>query len=255
MTAFVICSLLLAAFAALSYSAAEAKTATVDEPTHLLSGTLALRAGDYRMEVANPALWKMWVAVADAGLPVRPADGGPLAKAVDFAPNGEALWAVRTLFATPGNDGVRLVNRGRLPMLLVGVGLGAAVAGWAYRLAGAVAAIVAVALFAFDPTLLAHAPLVKSDLAFGLTYLGLGWLTWHVGRRATAARVLGLGLVCGVAVNVKFSGLLNGPVLAGLLLLRAAGPTPWPAFGRVAVSRPARPPWRSGRASPSPSSP
>ena len=179
-------------------------------------------------------------AAADAGLPVTPAAGDPLAPGAGFAPDREVLWAVRTLFGTPGNDGDQIVRRARTAMLVVAVALGAVAAGWAYRLAGGVAALVAVALFAFDPTVLAQAPLVKSDVAFGLAYVGLGWLAWAAGRRLTVGRAVGLGLVCGAAANVKFTGLLTGPVLAGLLAARTVGPTPWPAFGRVVRTRAGR---------------
>ncbi len=41
-------------------------------------------------------------------------------------------------------------------------------------------------------------------------------------------------------MTVKFSGLLAGPLLAAVLAARAVGPTPWPAFGRVAGTRAAR---------------
>ena len=235
-----VCGLILAALAALAYSAASTKNATIDEPAHLVSGTLALRDGDYGSDVTNPPLWKMWAAVGDVGLPVRPADGRPPPAESAATPAAEVAWESRTLFDTPGNDGDRLVGRGRVAMLVVAVALGAAVAAWAYQLAGGVAAVVAVALFAFDPTLLAHAPLVKGDVAFALAYLGLGWLAWHAGRRMTVARAVGLGLVCGAAVNVKFSGVLTGPVLVALPALRAVGRTPWPAFGRVAESRAGR---------------
>jgi hypothetical protein len=238
--AVITCAGLLLAFAALSYSAALTKSATIDEPTHLVAGWVALRAGDYRVEVANPAGWKMWAALADAGVTLHPSARGPLERDVGFAPEREVVWCSRTLFDTPGTDGDRIVQRARAMMLLVSVSLGAVVATWAYQLAGPVAAVVAAALYSFDPTMLAHAPLVKSDLAVGLTLVTLGWLTWHAGRRLTVVRAIALGVVCGVAVNVKFSGVLTGPILAALLLLRALGPTPWPAFGRIVRSRPGR---------------
>ncbi len=234
------CGAILLAFAATAGSAVATKSPTIDEPVHALSGWLALRQGDYHFEVANPALWKMWAALPDVGAAPRLDRTGPLWRAVAWAPSAETAWAQAQLFGTAGNDGVAFVGRARAMMLVVGVGLGAAVAGWAGRLGGPVAAVVAVAVFACDPTLLGHAPLVKSDVAESLALLGLGWATWRFGQRATVARAVGLGLVCGAAVNVKLSGLMAGPVLAGLLLIRASGPSPWPVGRRVAATRPAR---------------
>ena len=234
------CAVLLTAFAILAASAVATKSPTMDEPTHALSGWLALREGDYRLEVTNPALWKMWAAIGDVGTTPPLDRRGPIWGHAIWAPAAEMPWVRRTLFDTPGTDGGRFVGRARAMMLAIGVGLGATVAAWAYRLGGPVAAVAAAGLFAFDPTLLAHAPLVKSDVAVSLALVGLGWATWRVGQQVTAARVLLVATICGVAVNVKLTGLLAGPTLAVLLVGRALGPTAWPAFGWTARTRPAR---------------
>ena len=231
------CAAILAAFAALTYTAARTKTATIDEPVHLVSGWMDLRQGDYRVDVGNPPLWKMWAALGNPGLTLHPGPGGPVDRPLAWAPEREPLWCSRMLFDTPGTDGDAAVQRGRAMMLAVSVALGALVAGWAYQLAGPVGAVVAVWMFAFNPTVLAHAPLMKSDLSLALCLALLGWLAWHAGRRLTWPRAIGLGGACGLAVNVKFSGVLVGPVLAILLLVRAAGPSPWPVLGQVFRSR------------------
>jgi hypothetical protein len=230
------CALLLAAFAGLSYSAALTKTATIDEPTHLVSGWLALRRGDYRLVVANPAGWEMFAALAVADVPLQLPPGGPLARDVGFDPEGELLWAANTLYGSAGVDGDRALRRARAAMLAVNLLLGAAVAGWAYRLAGPVAAVVACGLFALDPNVLAHASLVKSDLPTGLTLIGMGWICWRSGQRLTAGRVVALGVTCAVAVNLKFTGALAGPIIGGLFLIRSLSTTPWPAFGGTAAT-------------------
>jgi hypothetical protein len=49
----------------------------------------------------------------------------------------------------------------------------------------------------------------------------------------TWANALAVGVLCGVAMSVKFSGLLALPVAAVLVVTRAALPAPWPAFGRT----------------------
>jgi hypothetical protein len=231
------CAAMLVAFAALAGSAASTKSPTMDEPGHALSGWVALRQADYRLDVTNPAAWKMFAALGDLAASPQLAGGGPLWQPVAWQPSAELPWARTTLFDTPGNDGGRFVGRARAMMLVVAVALGVAIAAWSSRLGGPVAAVVALGLFAFDPNFLAHASLVKSDVAEGLALLGLSWATWRFGQRATVARAVGLGLLCAAAVNVKFSGLLAGPVLVALLAARAAGPTPWPAFGRVAGTR------------------
>ncbi len=232
-----LCAAILLTSAALSYSAALTKSATVDEPNHIVSGWRAARSGDFRQDVANPPLWRMWAALASPATTLHLPRGGPLARDVVFAPDDEALWSTRTLYDTPGTDGGRFVNRGRLAMLLVAIAVGAALAALAFRLGGPVSALVATALFAFDPAVLAHASLIKSDLLLALAMLGLSGLAIRAGRRATLACAVGLGIMCALAVQAKFSGLLTGPMLAILLLLRALRPETWPALGRTATTR------------------
>jgi hypothetical protein len=230
----------LLAFAAMAGSAVATKSPTMDEPVHAMSGWLALRNGDYRLEVANPAGWKMWAALADACTPLRLDQAGPLWRPVAWHPAAELPWVRQTLFDTPGNDGGRFVARARFMMLTVAIGLCAATAAWAYQLAGPVAAVVAVCLLAFDPTVLGQAPLVKSDLAEGLALVAAAWLTWRLGQRVTVGRVIGLAAVCGAAINVKFSGVLVGPMVALPLVMRALSPAVWPTFGGAARTRLAR---------------
>ena len=128
-------------------------------------------------------------------------------------------------------DADGFINRSRMMFTLLGVGLGALICWWAWRLAGAVAATVATALFALDPNFLAHASLVKNDVALSLLMLALGYTLWQFGRRATWWRLIVLGAVCAIAVNVKFSAILFAPMTVLLLVARAALPAPWRAFG------------------------
>ncbi len=234
------CGAVLVAFVALAGSAVATKGPTMDEPVHVLSGWIALRQGDYRLETTNPALWKLWAALGNAFVTPPLDKSGPIWQPVAWATPAELPWSRRALFDTPGTDGAAFVGRARAMMLIVGAALGAAVAAWAYRLAGPVAAVVAVCLFAFDPTVLGQAPLVKGDVGEGLAMLGLGWATWRFGQRATVARAVALGLTCGAAVTVKFSGLLAGPLLIVLLAARALAPTAWPALRGVANTRASR---------------
>jgi hypothetical protein len=231
--------MLLGIFAAISFSAVLTKNATIDEPTHSLAGWLDLRRGDFRFETVNPSLWKMYAAIGNLGADPKMTFDGLVWKDVGWDPQAEVIWACRTLYQTPGNDADAFINRSRGMMLLLAVIAGALLATWTHRIAGPVAAIVATALFCFDPTVLAHAPLVKSDMAFALVLFALSWSTWSLGRRVTIGRVLLVGLLCAIELNVKFSGVIVGPILALMLAVRAIMPTPWDGsrFGRTVAGR------------------
>ena len=59
----VVCAALLLLFAVLSYSAALTKSATYDEPHHVLGGWVALHEGDFRVDFSNPPLPFYWAGI------------------------------------------------------------------------------------------------------------------------------------------------------------------------------------------------
>jgi hypothetical protein len=72
-------------------------------------------------------------------------------------------------------------------------------------------------VFALDPLMLGHGPIVKNDVMFSLTYLGVAWAMWRVGQRVTIGRCAALVAICGIAVTVKFSGMLLAILLPLML--------------------------------------
>ena len=240
LAASLVCSLLLLCFGVISYSAALRKNATIDEPTHAMSGWLALRQRDFRVETVNPPLWKCWAALGNVLANPPVVYSSPIWNNRTWDPAAEVIWSSRILYTSPGFNGAGFVNRARAMMLLLSIALGGLIAWWSFKIAGSVAAIVATALFCFDPTYIAQAPLVKSDVAFSLAYLSLAFSVWRLGQRVTFRTLLGVALLCGAAINIKFSGVIVGPLLAILLLIRAVMKPPWQVFGIEVSSRSSR---------------
>jgi hypothetical protein len=122
-------------------------------------------------------------------------------------------------------------------MLIVGVGLGVAIAWWSWRLGGTVGAIVATAAFALDPNFLAHSALVKNDVSLTLVMLLLTIAVWRAGKRLTIWNGLAICVLCGAGLSIKFSALLLGPMVLILLLIRAQMRQPWAVLGRELHAR------------------
>src|SRR5262249_6172881 len=128
------------------------------------------------------------------------------------------------------NENDEVLNSSRFMFVLVGMGLIGLTAWWGWRLAGVAGAVVPAVLLAFDPNFLAHAGLVKNDVPLTLLMLCLGYATWQFGREQHRFKWLGSVwagltlLVVAAAVNTKYSGLLFGPMLALMLLMRAVLP-------------------------------
>jgi hypothetical protein len=233
----IVCAALLLIFATLAYTAAHTKSATWDEPEHLLGAFLHARHHDFRVNPEDPALFGII-----ASLPMGPAEfkvdlAREAYKAI--ADNTNAQWAfiVDTLYRTGGNDPQRALARSRAACLAVGFVLGAVIAWWTYRLVGGIGAIIATTLYAFDPNFLAHAPLVKNDVMLSAAMLGLMFALWRFGRHGTWLRLAAVALLAGAAVSVKYSGVLAAPFVAVALLVRALLPEPWVVPGFVLDTR------------------
>jgi hypothetical protein len=230
-----LCALLLVASALLSALAVHGKSATYDEPADIVTAWEALYHGDYRLEGTHPVLWKYL-----AALPL-----GTNCFTSDFASSEQTggnfmddlnSFGVRMLYGESDHRADRILFHARLMMLMFELALGAVLAIWAWQLAGPMAAVAATLVFALDPNFLAHAPLVKNDVAAAFSFCVAAYMLWLIGRRVTALRLMAMGVVLGVAVCIKLSTLLLGPIVLLALLIRALAWAPWDAW-RISVKR------------------
>jgi hypothetical protein len=225
--ALIIGGLLLIVFTSTAWWASLGKCATIDEPGYLVSAWTMTHDDDFRLDCENPPPWKYYVAAGtrQAALPIDLGSPGwaRLLKQFDY----EEVFASNVMYRTPGVDPDALIRAGRARMLLIGVALGVVIAWWAWRLGGAVAAVVALAAFCLDPNFLAHAARIKNDVSAALAMLLFSAGIWLLGERATVWRWLLVALCLGLAVTVKMSGLLAIPILGVTLLIRALINQPW----------------------------
>ena len=191
---------------------------TYDEPMYLLAGRLAWATGDVSFNREHPPLLK-WLIGAPLAL-----SGQPL----PAHPHTDVATAQRFL-GELGDDPLRTLRLGRLPMVLLGMALAVAVWAFARSCAGDTAGLAALAALMLQPALTGNTPLAALDAgaaAFAFfSLLALVRLRRHPGPGAT----LGAGLLLGAALLCKFTNLLLLPVFALLLLadavrLRRAGP-------------------------------
>ncbi|HEX5705677.1 MAG TPA: glycosyltransferase family 39 protein [Pyrinomonadaceae bacterium] len=207
----VLCASLLVVMAANLYTAVLQKSITNDEIVHIPAGYYHLVAGDFHLNNEHPPLVKMWSALPL--LFVQPEEPPP--------PQGpeenfmERTWGYHSRFWQA--NGARFESLSfwpRVMMIPLACALGALIFIYARRLFNERAALLAVALYVFEPTVLAHGRIVHTDLPAALTYL-LAFLALDVYARAPSARrAAWLGLATGVALVTKFSMLVLAPVLA-----------------------------------------
>jgi hypothetical protein len=101
----------------------------------------------------------------------------------------------------------------RVFMIGLTVGLGLLVFSFAKELFGPVAALLAVMLFALEPTVLAHGRVVQTDIPATFGYLLFFFMLRRYALNKSIGSSLWLGFAAGLAVLTKFSMLLVGPIL------------------------------------------
>jgi hypothetical protein len=221
-------AVMVACFAGLSFSAILGKSATYDEPLHLVGGMVHRYENDFRINPEDPALFGWWASLPHdrSALPLNNSNAF-YEGATTGDSNQQWLFVHDALYGQTDVNPIEFLNTSRAMFVLVGMGLAVLIACWAYQIAGCWAAIAAAALFCFDPNFLAHSALVKNDVPLSLMMCLLGFALWKLGRGGGFQWLVLAALSCAIALNVKFSALLFGPMLVLLLTARALLPSPW----------------------------
>ena len=133
----------------------------------------------------------------------------------------------------------RVLFWARVPMLLIALLLGWVLWAWGRRMLGDAAAVGALVLFALDPVLIAHGPLVTTDVGCAAFVTLSVFALWRYLQRRTPGRLLLCGLALGAALAAKFSAVFLLPIAALVLLLGTPLPLGrrllWTAAALVAI--------------------
>jgi hypothetical protein len=86
---------------------------------------------------------------------------------------------------------------------------------------GEKAAVLALALFCFDPNFLAHGSFVTTDIGASLTLLLSTYCFYRVLKRPSAVRIVILGIAIGMTFTAKFTGIFIIPMIVLIAMLDA----------------------------------
>ncbi len=187
---------------------------TFDEGFHLAAGYSYWKTGDFRINTEHPPLEKYWNALPLLFLKPKLPTGHPSWKEVNSFEFGREFLYNNSI------DADTLLRAGRMMTVVMTLLLGLSIAIWTRRRFGPPAALFALALFAFDPNVIAHGRYITSDLPVTLFFF-LACVTW--GEYLITDRMWWLiasGLTIGLAICTKFSALILLPVFAILYGLR-----------------------------------
>jgi hypothetical protein len=223
--------LLLWAFFAQMVTSMVVESPTVDEQAHLMRGYVYLERGDLRFKIGHPILANavnalpLW-ALTDLSLPE--------------AGWQEGRWGLFSdqLFWRPGNNVDLIFFLGRLPTVAIGMLFAALVFRWACHLweGGSRfatlfrgwAGVIALALFVFDPTIVAHSRYTTDDVAVSFFCCVAAYGLWRYLETDRKRDLVLTGIAFGLAQGCKFSALLLVPVFVIIVGL-------WP-FARSATA-------------------
>lgn len=195
------------------------KSITFDEVIHVPAGVSYWSTAEVRLNPMHPPLVKELAALPVLFLERPPPFDAELVRRLspDLPFQRSFGWAF-----FHGRDVQRTVVLARIPVVMMSFALAVLVWLWARELWGTGGALAALTLYVFDPTIMAHAQLVTTDVGLAL------FATLHVMlvRRAVArwwwSSCVAAGMALGLALATKFSALLLVPITIGLAALAYA---------------------------------
>jgi tetratricopeptide (TPR) repeat protein len=201
---------------------------TWDEEDHMYAGYRMWKNGDFGLNPEHPPLVKFLAALPILGEKLWV----PPLKGIQF--KGEAYLDGRDWLEHNDGGSQRLVFRMRLAAAVLAIALSLVVFFSAREWFGTTAALVALALVVFDPNILAHSGLVTTDVGATLFFLAAVWAFYRYVTKPTLLRLAIAGVVLGLLLATKHSGVLIGPMLLVLVCGEIAA-APKGTRGRLAL--------------------
>lgn len=219
---FLVPVLLLTMFTTM-YLSSKGDSAIVDEIAHIPSGYSYVTTGDYRLNPEHPPLIKDMAGIALLKFDNSAKFPYDYWRANNPVVNNQWQMGWKFLYETPGNNPDAMLIIARLPEMLLSLGLGFLVFMWAKSLFGAKAGVLALTLYAFDASIIAHSRFVTTDLgiSFGL-FVTLFALFFYL-KKPSWPKLALTAFAFFLALILKFSAVILAPgfiIIFIMLLVR-----------------------------------
>src|SRR6266566_7640650 len=204
---------MLACLAATQALSVRQESQTWDEDLEIASGYSYLKTGEYRIIVEHPPLARVLQA-----LPLVFLDAGDPASYPTWQKGDYDQFSRDFLYRNrlPADT---ILFAARSMAILTTLCLGLAIALWTRSRFGSAAALFALLLFSFDPTVIANGRYTKHDIPVTL-FAFLACAAWGAFLRdRRISRLVWAGLCFGLALVTKFSALFLVPVFVLLYII------------------------------------
>lgn len=201
-----------------------ATSMTWDEGHHLFDGYNIWKRHDYRLNPEVPPFIKLAAALPllHASLYMPPNQ--------ERAEQTEAFLDGRSFLVHNCYDCI--LFPARMACMMFTLLLGALLYLFAEEVFGSIAALIALALFAFDPNFIAHGALVTTDVGGSCLLLASIYAWYRYCKQPGFGWLALVGLAIGLAVVAKFTGIFVWPMLLLIAMFEAIGERSLRLFGR-----------------------
>jgi len=214
--------LILLFFFGLNLVVSNQEATTMDERAHIPSGYSYVRYGDMRLNPEHPPLLKDL-----SGLPLLFLNLEFPLQSEEWQNGVNAQWVMGQKFISclvpeeACNDADLVTFWSRVPIVLVAVLLGIFLFVWTRELAGSVAALFAVVLYAFDPNIIAHSHFVTTDIGIAAFLFFSFYYFVRFLKDPSKKNIIISGIWLALANLAKFSAVLLFPIFGLFVLLYA----------------------------------
>ncbi len=183
---------------------------TFDEGAHLYAGYQHWTARDLGVNLEHPPLVKLVAALPLLAMQIRPPHPARFLFLSEEYTGGDQMLAE--------NGGYRLLTPARMAASFFTFALALLVFAAGWEIFAPPAGLLALALFTFEPTILAHGALVTTDMGVACLTFASVYAFYRYLKRPGWIRLLLCGLAVGLALSAKVSGVLVIPVLSLIAL-------------------------------------
>jgi hypothetical protein len=199
-------------------------SASWDEAHHLFDGYTIWQFDDYRLNPEVPPFIKLTAALPLLHMPLTvPPNLGRNNQTEAFLDGKAFVW---------GNGGDRVLFPARMMCAGFALGLGLLIYLWAEEMFGFVAGIFALALFCFDPNVLANGAMVTTDVGAAFCFVAAMYSFYRYCRKPGWVRLGLAGVALGVALSAKYTGIFVVPMLVLVVLLEGVMARDWRVLWR-----------------------
>ncbi|WP_161571044.1 phospholipid carrier-dependent glycosyltransferase [Granulicella sibirica] len=185
-----------------------------DEGAHLYAGYQHWTARDFGVNPEHPPLVKLVAAAPLLGMTIKPAAPPRFLFLVEQYTGGQQMLAE--------NGDYRLLTRARIAASLFTFALALLIFAAGWEMFGPLAGLLALTLFTFEPTILAHGALVTTDMGVACFTFASVYAFYRYLKRPGWLRVVLCGLAVGLALSAKLNGVLVLPIIALIALWEIA---------------------------------